>query len=190
MKRFFNRSVLIILCLLISASSEAGETTSNPIVELNSIDNKTDGALEICKGILKKGEVFFFLINQIKLKVLECKKSHEIKQFQLQEDTDYFIKNLDSQATLLRLSYSVFQGEQKKVLYILLERYAKHLSVSRNDFMPVHEKPTVAGISIDLQKLQEKGVLKKVLLKVTVDGQSFEKSTIEAVPVFMQNKKA
>lgn len=189
MKRFFNRFPLIIfLSLLISACADAGQTNS-PIIELKSIDNRVDSALEICKGILKKGEIFFFLINHIKLKVLECKKAHEIERFHLEEDKDYFIKRSDSQAALLRLSYSVLEGEQKKILYILLERYAKHLSVSRKTLEPVYEPLTVAGISLDLQKLQEKGILKKVLLKVVVDGESFERSTIEAMPIFTQNKK-
>ena len=189
MKRCFNRSLSIIsLSLLISLFARAGET-NNPVVELKSIDNRSDSALEICKGTLKKGEIFFFLINQIKLKVLECNKAHEIERFQMEEDKDYFIKRSDSQAALLCLSYSIMGGEQKKILYILLERYSKHLSISRKTLEPVHEKPMLAGISLDLQKLQDKGVLKKVLIKVAVEGESFEKSTIEAIPIFAENKK-
>ena len=102
----------------------------------------------------------------------------------MREDQDYFIKYPVSQAALLRFSYAIVEGDQKKILYILLDRYAKHLSMSGKGIEPVYEKLMIASVPIDLTKLAQRGVLKKILLKITTGGQSFEQSSIQFDPEF------
>lgn len=174
----------LFACLLNNANDRT------PIVELKTVINNTGNNLELVKGSLKEIAETLNLINEQKIKTFPKKPNvQELENVKLDADQDYFIKyyfikSPQAPSIVLRLSYSILEGEQKKVLYILLERFAGSAQIIKGKVETIIEKPMLTGLPIDLNKLQKEGVLKKVLLRLIVDGNFFEKSKIDADPVF------
>jgi hypothetical protein len=159
--------------------------SKNPSIEVCTVENKTKKKLEICTGRLSMGGVLFQLVDQIRLHVIEADKRQELKSFLVKEDKDYFIKESQNASILLRFGYSIIEGDAKKMLSLILVRYARSFKVGPDGLVErIYEEPNRKSLDLDLSKMQAKGTLNKILLRVTVEGESLEKSKIEALPVY------
>jgi|GEM_PF-5383628 hypothetical protein len=175
-------SYLFIALIVSDPLSIYGATTLGEIpVLLESVHNKMNQELpptakqkiELSIGKLVIGDRKFGISQNQKIKDLSEKNDKpEVVNIPLKESQDYFFKIPADNVKALQLAYFIIDNKE---FHLLLTRH-----------MIGAIKSESRSIILNLKKLSEEKqqAIQSIQLKLVVDGLRFEKSSIEAIPVF------